>query len=91
MTESSANWDPGSDYQQGKMLCLDVTQSLGDDTHAVVMVPKWAREHGFHSVVRSQVSVGGKSGPLIGARRRVRAEVNVRPQPFVKTTGVTQR
>ena len=103
MTESSANWDPGSDYQQGKTFCLDVAspencpcphvRACGDspdDTHAVVMGPKWAREHGLHSAVRSQVSVGCKSGPSIGARRRARAEVNVRPRPLVKIRGVTQ-
>ena len=33
---------------------------FGDDTHAVVAQPKWAREHGLHSV-RSSVSVGGKA------------------------------
>ena len=31
-----------------------------------------------------------KSGPSICARTRARAEVNVSPQPLVKTTGVTQ-
>ena len=50
------------------------TQSLGDDTHAVAMGPKWTREHGLQSDVWSQVSVGGKSGPSIGARTRARAE-----------------
>ena len=70
---------------------VERAQSRGDDTHVVVMGPKWARGRGFRGVVWSQVSVGGKSGPSIGARRRARAEVNVRPRPFVKIRGVTKK
>ena len=28
---------------------METAQSLGDDTHAVTMGPKWAREHGLHT------------------------------------------
>ena len=28
---------------------METAQSLGDDTHAVVARPKWAREHGLHT------------------------------------------
>ena len=27
----------------------EIAYSLGDDTHAVVMGPMWAREHGLHA------------------------------------------
>ena len=33
-------------------------QSLGDDTHAVVKRPKWAREHGLHTERRVSLGVG---------------------------------
>ena len=38
----------------------------------------------------SQVSVGSKSGPSIGARTRARVEVKVRPRPLGRTTGETR-
>ena len=56
---------------------------FGDDTHAVVTRPKWAREHGVHTEW-SPMSVGCEPGPSIGARTRTRAEVNVRPRPLVQ-------
>ena len=32
---------------------------LGDDTHAVVARPKWAREHGLHTKCCASLGVGG--------------------------------
>ena len=55
-----------------------------DDTHAVVNMPRWARQNGLLT----------KCGPLCRwvenlthrrARLRTRAEVNLRPRPFVNT------
>ena len=28
---------------------IEIAQSLGGDTHAVVTRPKWASDHGFHT------------------------------------------
>ena len=56
---------------------METAQSRGDDTHAVAMGPMWAREHGLHNIVWSQVPVGSKSGPSIGARTWTRTQVNI--------------
>ena len=66
---------------------METAQSLGDDTHAVVLGPMWASEHGLHCVVWSLLSVGCKPGPSISARTRTRADVNVRPRPLAQRTG----
>ena len=42
---------------------METAQTHGDDTHAVVARPKWAREHGLHRVW-SFVSVGCEPGHI---------------------------
>ena len=46
---------------------METAQCLGDDTHAVIARPKWAREHGLRTDVWSSASVGGKLGPSTSA------------------------
>ena len=38
---------------------VETAQSLGNDTHAVVARPKWAREHGLHTKCCASLEVGG--------------------------------
>ena len=48
---------------------MEIAQSLGDDTHAVVARTKWESEHGVHTV---WFCVGGLSAwPIDGARTRL--------------------
>ena len=43
---------------------VETAQSLGDDTHAVVARPKWAREHGLHTECGHVVSMGLRVWPI---------------------------
>ena len=56
---------------------------FGDDTHAVVKRPKWAREHGRHTKCGPVVSVGCKPGQSTRDRTRTRASMHVRPRHLV--------
>ena len=59
----------------------------GDDTHAVVKRPKWAREHGRHAECGPVVSVGCKTGHSTCDRTMRRASMHVRPRHLAQRTG----
>ena len=65
---------------------METAESLGDDTHAVVARPKWAREHGLHTECGPVVSMGCEPGPSMTCSDEDagRSERKT-PNPFVET------
>ena len=71
---------------------METAQSLGDDPHAVGTQPKWAREHGPHSLCGPLLSVGCKPGPSTGARTRDAGKRERKtPDPLLNHTHTTNQ